>query len=168
MTSQISHHRRLDYLPDRSSRCRSKKTLSSASLAFMRGIHRWPVNSPHKGPVTRKMLHLMTPSWWNISIKVSKEQTLWSRWNLCWVSSSWSDLHTHTHILWGKLVQCHDWWNSVYCNHTWLNIKFLCTQTLTFTCIPWYDLYDWLAPHGYRKGMKHNKSKAWKPSLSIR
>ena len=27
----------------------------SASLAFVRGIHRWPVNSPHKGPVTRKM-----------------------------------------------------------------------------------------------------------------
>ena len=28
---------------------------SPASLAFVRGIHRWPVNSPHKGPVTRKM-----------------------------------------------------------------------------------------------------------------
>ena len=28
---------------------------SSASLALVRGIHRWPVNSPHKGPVTRKM-----------------------------------------------------------------------------------------------------------------
>ena len=28
---------------------------SSASLAFVRGIHRWPVNSPHKGPVTREM-----------------------------------------------------------------------------------------------------------------
>ena len=28
---------------------------SSASLAFVRGIHRRPVNSPHKGPVTRKM-----------------------------------------------------------------------------------------------------------------
>ena len=27
---------------------------SSASLA-LRGIHRWPVNSPHIGPVTRKM-----------------------------------------------------------------------------------------------------------------
>ena len=27
---------------------------SSASLAFMRGIHRGPVNSPHKWPVTRK------------------------------------------------------------------------------------------------------------------
>ena len=28
---------------------------SSASLAFVREIHRWLVNSPHKGPVTRKM-----------------------------------------------------------------------------------------------------------------
>ena len=28
---------------------------SSASLAFVGRIHRWPVNSPHKGPVTRKM-----------------------------------------------------------------------------------------------------------------
>ena len=27
----------------------------SASLVCVRGIHRWPVNSPHKGPVTRKM-----------------------------------------------------------------------------------------------------------------
>ena len=27
----------------------------SASLAFVKGIHRWPVNSPHKRPVTRKM-----------------------------------------------------------------------------------------------------------------
>ena len=31
------------------------KHQSSASLAFMRGIHRWPVNSPHKGPVMQKM-----------------------------------------------------------------------------------------------------------------
>ena len=28
---------------------------SSASLAFVRGIHWWPVNSPHKRPATRKM-----------------------------------------------------------------------------------------------------------------
>ena len=32
-----------------------RKHQSSASLAFVQGIHRWPVNSPHKGPVTRKM-----------------------------------------------------------------------------------------------------------------
>ena len=33
-----------------------RKHQSSASLAFVRGIHRRPVNSPHKWPVTRKML----------------------------------------------------------------------------------------------------------------
>ena len=32
-----------------------RKQQSSASMAFVRGIHRWPVNSPHKWPVTRKM-----------------------------------------------------------------------------------------------------------------
>ena len=31
------------------------KHQSSASLAFVRGIHRGPVNSSHKWPVTRKM-----------------------------------------------------------------------------------------------------------------
>ena len=46
-----------------------RKHESSVSLAFVRGIHRWPVNSPHKGPVTRKkfpfddviMQHLALP-----------------------------------------------------------------------------------------------------------
>ena len=32
-----------------------RKHQSSASLAFVRRIHRGPVNSPHKWPVTRKM-----------------------------------------------------------------------------------------------------------------
>ena len=32
-----------------------RKHQSSTSLAFVRGIHQWPVNSWHKGPVTRKM-----------------------------------------------------------------------------------------------------------------
>ena len=31
------------------------KHQSSASLVFVRGINRWPVNSPRKEPVTRKM-----------------------------------------------------------------------------------------------------------------
>ena len=31
-----------------------RKHQSSASLAFVRGNQRWPVNSPHKWPVTRK------------------------------------------------------------------------------------------------------------------
>ena len=50
----LSNHRRLHDLLSRLFRRRSKKNQSSAPLAFVRGIHRWPVNSPHKGPVTRK------------------------------------------------------------------------------------------------------------------
>ena len=48
----VSNHRRLDCLLNRLFRRRSKET--SASLPFVRGIHRWPVDSPHKGqrPVT--------------------------------------------------------------------------------------------------------------------
>ena len=42
-----------------------RKHQSSASLAFVRGIHRGPVNSPHKWPVMQKMFlfHdvIMTP-----------------------------------------------------------------------------------------------------------
>ena len=34
-----------------------RKHQSSTSLDFVRGFHRWPVNSPHKGPLTRKI-------WW--------------------------------------------------------------------------------------------------------
>ena len=32
-----------------------RKHQSFTSLAFVWGIHRWPVNSPYKGPVTRTM-----------------------------------------------------------------------------------------------------------------
>ena len=35
-----------------------RKHQSSVSLAFVRGIHQSPVNSPHNGPVTRKMFPL--------------------------------------------------------------------------------------------------------------
>ena len=44
-----------------------RKDQSSASLAFVRGIHRWPVNSSHKRPVTRKMVpfdDVIMNHWW--------------------------------------------------------------------------------------------------------
>ena len=50
-----SNHQPHDCLLNRLFRHRSIKHQRSASLAFVRGIHRWPVNSPHKWPVTRKM-----------------------------------------------------------------------------------------------------------------
>ena len=39
-----------------------RKHQSSASLPFVWGIHRWPVNSPHKGQWRGKCFHLMTSS----------------------------------------------------------------------------------------------------------
>ena len=50
-----------------------RKHKSSASLAFVRGIHRRPVNSRHKWPVTRKYFHLMTSSWWEQGWATSRE-----------------------------------------------------------------------------------------------
>ena len=45
-----------------------RKYQSSASLAFVRGIHRWPVNSPHKWPVTRKMFPFDDVIMWRAGI----------------------------------------------------------------------------------------------------
>ena len=42
-----------------------RKHQRSASLAFVREIHRWPVNSPHKSPVTRKMFPFDDVIMWN-------------------------------------------------------------------------------------------------------
>ena len=59
----VSNHQPHDCLLNYLFSCRSKKTSKPASLAFVRGIHRWPVNSPHKGPVTQHCFHLMTSLW---------------------------------------------------------------------------------------------------------
>ena len=52
-----------------------RKHQSSASLAFVRGIHRGPVNSPQKGSVTRKMFPfddvIMTECGWMACISLS-------------------------------------------------------------------------------------------------
>ena len=44
-----------------------RKHKGTASLAFVSGIHRWPVDSPHKGSVMRKITPLMTSSCYNDS-----------------------------------------------------------------------------------------------------
>ena len=47
-----------------------RKHQSSASLAFVRGIHRWPVNSPHKWPVARKMFPFDDVTIWVSSMSI--------------------------------------------------------------------------------------------------
>ena len=57
-TYGVSNHQPLDYLLNRYPCADQRTHQSSASLAFVRGIHRWPGNSPYKWPVTRKMFSL--------------------------------------------------------------------------------------------------------------
>ena len=59
----VPNHRPFDRLFNSLCRPTSKKQLSQRHWRFLRGIHQWPVNSPHKGPVTRKKFHLMTSSY---------------------------------------------------------------------------------------------------------
>ena len=60
-----------------------RKHQSSASLAFVRGIHRGPVNSPHKWPVTRKMFpfHDVIMAWRRRSMIGSKDGLDYGNWN---------------------------------------------------------------------------------------
>ena len=54
-----------------------RKHQSSASLAFVRGIHRWPVDSPHERPVTMKMFpfdDVIMLRWYRL-FKPSSEKT---------------------------------------------------------------------------------------------
>ena len=68
----VSNHQPHDFYSSVYSGADQRKHQSSASLAFVRGIHRWPVNSPLKGSVTWKMFPfddviLLSLSWshWN-------------------------------------------------------------------------------------------------------
>ena len=55
-----------------------RKHQSSTSLAFVWGIHRWPMNSPHRGPVTQKtfpfddviMIKLRLPTFYEWRIRI--------------------------------------------------------------------------------------------------
>ena len=61
----------LDCLRNNWLRLISKETSKSRYWLFVRGIHRWPVDSLHKGPVNLKtfpchvfMLHYKSVTWW--------------------------------------------------------------------------------------------------------
>ena len=55
-----SNHQPNHCLLNRVLRRRSKKTSKLCVTGLVWGIHRWPVNYPHKGPATRKN----APIWW--------------------------------------------------------------------------------------------------------
>ena len=56
----ILNHWRLDGLLNRLFRRKSKKTSKFLATGLCEGIHWWPVDPPHKGPVTCKIFSI----WW--------------------------------------------------------------------------------------------------------
>ena len=66
-----------------------RKHKDSASFAFVWGIHRWPVHSPHKWPVTRKMfpfddviVKIRSPGR-DINLQYNQY------WDGCWLIDAW-------------------------------------------------------------------------------
>ena len=104
-----------------------RKHQSSASLAFVRGIHRWPVNSPHKRPVVRKMFPFDEAI-------MKKDRAEW-----LFVWDKYGILPTDTNGLRNKLSigdtsvrnisqftnfkQCHIWPQNIQCNPSIRNPK---------------------------------------------
>ena len=60
------------------------KHQSSASLAFVWGIHRGPVNSPHKWPVTRKIFPFDDVIMIFVAIKFMPPTTTYFVWEIIW------------------------------------------------------------------------------------
>ena len=91
-----------------------RKHQSSTSLAFVRGIHRWPVNSPHKGPVTRKMFPfddvIMNEICPKVQFSSNKPQQntikdVWIILGMFWgVARGWPYGHTYTRVCRSSLI----------------------------------------------------------------
>ena len=102
-----------------------RRRQSSASLVFGRGIHRWPVNSAHKGPVTWKMFSI---SWRHNGQSFS----LWHNAFLC-----------HSPVYDG--LWC---WKRAQCNHGICHLVFereisweptRCWRSYKTTLLAWYQ-----------------------------
>ena len=73
----------------------------SASLAFVRGIHRWPVNSPHKGPVTQKIFSF---------------DDVILRWHSRTTTCLWIVLNKYHYEIYGRALEVHfsTWYIIIY------------------------------------------------------
>ena len=72
-----------------------RKHQSSASLAFVMGIRRWPMNSLHKEPVTRKMFPfdgviMFCSHWWHCKLSEDNLQCHQGSWSWHYDNSQFS------------------------------------------------------------------------------
>ena len=89
----VSNHQPPDCLPFIQG-AYQRELQSSASLAFVWGIHPWPVNSPHKGPITQKMSPFDDVSYSGSGL------TSWGLLNIKMSSFAWGIALTKTTFSW--------------------------------------------------------------------
>ena len=83
---------------------------SFASLVLARGIHRWAIDYSHKAPVTRKMIYLMTSSWWMTFNKWIKYVHILVKYKM--------DIIAYISVIRSiksaicRYISCHTWWYS--------------------------------------------------------
>ena len=90
-----------------------RKHQSSASLAFVRGIHRWPVNSPHKWPVTRKVFPFDDVIMWSTPLD-------WSLW--CGDNKTLETI-VGINLSWYSEYSLTTFWTPRYCSFRGLTMK---------------------------------------------
>ena len=125
-----------------------RKHQSSASLAFVRGIHQGLVNSPHKWPVTLKNV----PIWWRHHVMdeccLGNINIIICMWHVAWCydifQKLWRPFRVRFTILWYlyfSLILIFLW-------GVWMNLsgsddlKFTCEVWLLFHPFLWFHLFQ--------------------------
>ena len=134
------------------SRRRWKKTSKLRITGLVRGIDRWPVNSPHKGPVTRKVFPFE-------DVIMLWELEVWSMFYLshCTVvfdraSLYWTTLERHPTIF-IKLLNCVRWEFSYIVSTDGgiasddIRMRFTLATPFNLRILMYVKYPPWLSPH---------------------
>ena len=113
---------------------------SSASLAIVRGNHRWPVNSPHKWPLTRKMFpfdDVIMPQLQVGNLVVQSPLTTWS--NIRRYCIRRNDVRDKTKVMNSYWLQYNGrWWHIYISSSESTNSIYQIQQTMIFTVAFFY------------------------------
>ena len=114
-----------------------RKHQSSASLAFMQGIHRSPLNSPHKGPPTRKIFPFADV----IMADDSMPAYVASSWATEWIFQTYYSYL----IANASFLGCHSQSNQCYC----------------FEILQWYVIFIEINPMTVKLATRIYQSEWW-------
>ena len=119
-----------------------RKHQSSPSLAFVRGIHRGKVNSPHKWPVTWKMFPFddVIMFWYWLVICSVPSHYLHQCWSIVDYASGTNFSETQAKILWRKCI----WVRSRNCGClvTWFCYQLIAKPGNKTAAVPWPDPFE--------------------------